>query len=82
MLVVFAAGNDASTTSADGLQDWYPGAYTPTIAVAAVDNDHVAADFTNWGSWIDISAPGVDIMSTYLTENGGYGLMSGTSMAW
>ncbi|KAH8063075.1 serine-type endopeptidase [Aureococcus anophagefferens] len=51
-LVVFAAGNDAD----DG--DWYPAYYDGAIAVAATDNDGVAAGFTCYGDWIDISAPG------------------------
>ena len=73
--VVFAAGNDAD----DG--NWYPGAYEPVIAVAAADNSGVAASFTNYGDWIDITAPGVNVYSTYTLEDGSYGYMSGTSMA-
>ncbi|KAH8075452.1 serine-type endopeptidase [Aureococcus anophagefferens] len=48
--VVFAAGNDAD----DG--DWYPAYYDGAIAVAATDNDGVAAGFTCYGDWIDIRA--------------------------
>ena len=52
------------------------------VAVAATERETgVAASFTNWGAWVDISAPGVDIMSTYTVDDGSYGLMSGTSMA-
>ena len=72
-IVVFAAGNDNS----DEL--YYPGAYAGVINVAAVNNNGVRASFTNYGSTIDISAPGVDIYSTMLNKN--YGTASGTSMA-
>ena len=79
-LVVFAAGNDAD----DG--DWYPAYYDGAIAVAATDNDGVAAGFTCYGDWIDISAPGVGIYSTMADEgnyysSGDYGYSDGTSMA-
>ena len=43
------------------------------------DEDDTLANFSNWGSLIEISAPGVCIRSTY--KNGGYVTLSGTSMA-
>ncbi len=43
------------------------------------DVDDTFADFSNFGSVVDIAAPGVCITSTYL--GGGYATMSGTSMA-
>jgi len=72
-IVVFAAGNSNS----DEL--YYPGAYDGVINVAAVNNNGVRASFSNYGSSIDISAPGVNIYSTMLNKN--YGTASGTSMA-
>ncbi len=71
--VVFAAGNQASSS------DYYPGFYDGTVAVAAVDTSMIAAGFTNYGDWIDISAPGVSVYSTMTGD--GYGYASGTSMA-
>lgn len=70
--VVVAAGNDNSD------DEWYPAFYEPSIAVAALYDSGVRASFSNYGSWIDISAPGVSVYSTYFD---GYGYMSGTSMA-
>jgi subtilisin family serine protease len=72
-IVVFAAGNDNS----EGC--YYPGCYEGVVGVAALDNSGNRASFSNYGAWIDISAPGVDILST-MTE-GSYGTASGTSMA-
>jgi len=46
-----------------------------------VDQDDTLADFSNWGSAVDIAAPGVCILSTYPLEQGEYGTISGTSMA-
>lgn len=45
------------------------------------DQDDTLADFSNWGSAVDIAAPGVCILSTYPIEQGSYGTISGTSMA-
>ncbi len=45
------------------------------------DQDDTLADFSNWGAAVDIAAPGVCILSTYPIEKGGYGTISGTSMA-
>ena len=45
------------------------------------DQDDTLADFSNWGSAVDIAAPGVCILSTYPLEQGEYGTISGTSMA-
>jgi subtilisin family serine protease len=45
------------------------------------DQDDTLADFSNWGAAVDIAAPGVCIYSTYPLERGGYGTLSGTSMA-
>ena len=65
-LVVFAAGNDAD----DG--QWYPAYFSGAIAVAALERDSErAASFTNFGDWIYISAPGVNIYSTKDRATGG-----------
>ena len=50
-------------------------------ATCRSDQDDTLADFSNWGSAIDIAAPGVCIESTYPIEQGSYGTISGTSMA-
>ena len=74
-MVVFAAGNDGTD------EDWYPAYHDGAVAVAALDDDGVRASFTCYGSWIDISAPGVEVVSTITVSDGSYGYMSGTSMA-
>lgn len=45
------------------------------------DEDDTLANFSNWGSAVDIAAPGVCIYSTFPVEQGEYGTISGTSMA-
>jgi thermitase len=72
VLVIAAAGNDNTNTKL------YPAGYDEVIAVAATDQNDNEAWFSNWGDWIELSAPGVDI---YSTVPWGYDYMSGTSMA-
>ena len=50
-------------------------------ATCRTDVDDTLADFSNWGSAVDVAAPGVCILSTYPLEQGEYGTISGTSMA-
>jgi hypothetical protein len=71
-IVVFAAaGNEGRGKS-------YPAAYPGVISVAAVDRNNEHAPFSNIDETVDISAPGVDIVSCV---PGGYAKHSGTSMA-
>lgn len=57
----------------------YPAHYDHVICVAAVDPNNTRADFSTYGSWVDLSAPGVGIWSSY--KDGGYYSMDGTSQA-
>ncbi len=72
-LTIFAAGN-----SNDNRQ-WYPAYYSGAMAVASTDNRDQKSSFSNYGSWIDLAAPGTDIAST--GSGSSYIWMSGTSMA-
>ncbi|HWA33744.1 MAG TPA: S8 family serine peptidase, partial [Cyclobacteriaceae bacterium] len=76
-IVVFAAGNDDSNDPAHG----YPASYSSAIAVASTDSYGAKSSFSNWGTWVDISAPGSNITSTFPVFLGSYGTLSGTSMA-
>jgi len=58
-MVFHAAGNDGSS-SAD-----YMGSRSDIINVAATDANDCKADFSNYGTWVDISAPGTGIWSSY-----------------
>lgn len=70
-VVFFAAGND-------GIEYGAPANYTPVVAVSAINKNGSRPSFANYGDWVDICAPGVDINSTV---PGGYEQMQGTSMA-
>jgi subtilisin len=74
-----AAFDNVLTVSALADFDGEPGGLgSPTCRA---DQDDTLADFSNWGSAVDIAAPGVCILSTYPIEQGEYGTISGTSMA-
>ena len=85
LVVVAAAGNDGTTAP------FYPAALDNVISVAAFDEDHRRPTFSNYGSWVDLSAPGNVIMSaerlaacaasTTPGTAGCYRRRSGTSMA-
>jgi thermitase len=83
-LLIAAAGNSNSNAK------FYPAAYEEVVSVAATDQNDNKASFSNWGTWIELAAPGVSIYSTTPTyhvtlNNYGIGMnydyMSGTSMA-
>ena len=59
MVVVAAAGNSGNPSKT------YPAAYTNSIAVAATDSQDKKASFSEYGSWVDVAAPGVSIYSTW-----------------
>ncbi|BDC99189.1 S8 family serine peptidase [Persicobacter psychrovividus] len=80
-IVIFASGN----SNADG--EFYPGYYENVFTVASTGPANVRAYYSNYGSWVDVSAPGGDtslkqedgVLSTLPGNN--YGFMQGTSMA-
>jgi|GEM_PF-1156689 len=74
VVVAVAAGNEY-----DNAEGYYPAGYAEPIAVASVDESLASSDFSNYGSPIDIAAPGEEILST--VPGGDYERFSGTSMA-
>ena len=54
-------------------------AFEQTFLVVSTDSADLKSDFSNYGTGVDISAPGSSILSTILSD--AYGLKSGTSMA-
>ena len=73
VVVVGAAGNGGKTTP------FYPAAYANCIAVAATYPWDAKADWSNYGDWVDVAAPGGGIYAT--VKDNGYDYKSGTSMA-
>ncbi|MFH1515180.1 MAG: S8 family serine peptidase, partial [bacterium] len=76
--------NGVILCAASGNLNWdadqhYPSAYDDVISVSATNSSDVKASFSNYGSTVDVSAPGVGIRSTLY--NNTYASWSGTSMA-
>lgn len=79
-LVIFAAGNDNSSSA------YYPGYYESVLSVAATNHNNQKAWYSNYGTWVDVAAPGGEtsilrqgILSTL--PGNYYGFYQGTSMA-
>ena len=81
ILIISSAGNEGSDAPS------YPAAFEETLSVAALSQDESAvyskganlASYSNYGDTISLGAPGSSLYSTI--RGGGYGYMSGTSMA-
>jgi hypothetical protein len=82
---VIAAGNDFDTFSYGSINS--PGSAPDAITVAAADSSGTIADFSSAGPTPvsllmkpDVTAPGVDVLSSLPASQGLWGLLSGTSM--
>lgn len=80
VVLVAAAGNSGSNSPS------YPAFYPHVLSVAATDSKDAMASFSNYGSWVKVAAPGVNIYSTLPSNPNAfkqttYGYGSGTSMA-
>jgi thermitase len=79
VVVIAAMGNDGRETKT------FPGACDGVVGVGSTDNADKRSSFSNFGSWISVTAPGSKIWSTLPTGGSqmgtGYGIASGTSMA-
>jgi subtilisin family serine protease len=72
-VIVAAAGNNGSNVA------FYPAACTNVVAVSATNASDTRPTWSNFGSYVDISAPGVDILSVYGTDQ--YAAWNGTSFS-
>lgn len=78
-LVIAAAGNYSTNSPC------YPATYEKAIAVASIGPDYKLAYYSNYGDWVDVTAPGGDYKKggtvlSCVTGNS-YGQMQGTSQA-
>ncbi|MET9295862.1 type VII secretion-associated serine protease mycosin [Streptomyces sp. NPDC003077] len=78
VLIVASAGNGGASGEE---QNMYPAAFrnSNVMAVAASDRNNERAPFSQAGSFVDLAAPGVDMVST--VPNGGNCVDQGTSFA-
>jgi subtilisin family serine protease len=71
-VLVASAGNYGSTTPV------YPAAYDGVIGVAGTDGTDNLYSWSSYGSWVEVSAPGINMTTG---RNGWYGDFAGTSSA-
>lgn len=84
-IVLFASGNANTSNPATAA----PADYEEVVAVAAIEADYKKASYSNYGTYMDISAPGgahpdIDVKKIWSTSTslaGNYEYLSGTSMA-
>lgn len=74
VVVVAAAGNEQRR----GNEPQYPAALPGVVAVGATDQDDRITTFSNTGPYLELTAPGVSVLSTFTV---GYASKSGTSMS-
>ena len=73
VVIIAAAANYSVSTP------YYPAACDHVVAVSATTSSDTLASFSNFGSWIDLAAPGSYIYTT--NRGGGYGAWNGTSFS-
>jgi len=73
-IVVTGSAGNANTSTPQ-----YPASYSSVLSVAATDMNDKKGSFSNYGSSVSVSAPGVNIISAY--PGGYYAVVSGTSFA-
>lgn len=74
IISVCAAGNNAGDACAN-----FPAGFMHAVAVAATDSTDTIASFSNFGTCVDLLAPGVSVTSDW--NNGATQVLSGTSMS-
>ena len=67
---VAAAGNDGAQL------DFYPAAFESVVAVAASEIDDTLAAYTNYGPFVDLAAPGGNVMTDKNLDNRPDGILS------
>ena len=73
LVVVAAAGNDGRE------EKRYPAAYPSVIGVGAIDREGKLFATSNRGAWVELYAPGVEVLST--VPGSAFAFGSGTSLA-
>ncbi len=73
-ITIFAAGNENSEGN------WYPSFYSGAFSVASTTNQDIRAYYSNYGTWVDVSAPGGETIS--VSARGVLSTVSGSSYAY
>lgn len=76
VLNIAAAGNDGNTRHS------YPASYSSVISVAAIDEHKVVADFSQKTSQVELSGPGVGVLSSVPDQSGTESALSTGQTQW
>ncbi|KAG7289965.1 hypothetical protein NEMBOFW57_006343 [Staphylotrichum longicolle] len=76
VFLAVAAGNDNADASS-----YSPASESTVCTVGATDKNDAKASYSNYGSVVDIQAPGSNILSTWIGSTSATNTISGTSMA-
>ncbi|EOO01749.1 putative serine protease protein [Phaeoacremonium minimum UCRPA7] len=76
VFLAVAAGNNNANAA-----NYSPASESTVCTVGATDSNDARASFSNYGSVVDIFAPGVDILSSWIGSTTATNTISGTSMA-
>ncbi|KAH6900459.1 peptidase S8/S53 domain-containing protein [Thelonectria olida] len=76
VLTVVAAGNEAQSAS-----NVSPASAPSAVTVGAITSSWAIASYSNYGTALDIFAPGSSVLSSYYTSDSATATLSGTSMA-
>ncbi|GGM08331.1 S8 family serine peptidase [Deinococcus aerophilus] len=74
-LIVAATGNDGGAVS-------YPAAYPNVVGIGAIDSNEAKADFSNFGTQVDLVGPGVHVLSSIPLGQGVAATGSGGGVAF
>jgi hypothetical protein len=74
-VVTVSAGNYGSGAMT------YPAAYPGALAVATVDSGEALETYSNYGSWVQVAAPGCNYATKRTTASSPFGAFCGTSSA-
>ena len=78
-IIISSAGNDPGVSPPDTCAIEYPAWYDHVVAVAATNQNDRATNWTFYGCWVDVSAPGQGIYNTWYDDS--YAMLQGTSMS-
>ncbi|KAM0253516.1 hypothetical protein ACHAP5_000546 [Fusarium lateritium] len=76
IISAIAAGNEAANAA-----NTSPASAPSAITVGAIDSTWTIASYSNYGTVLDIFAPGTGVLSAWYTSNSATNSISGTSMA-
>ena len=71
--------DETDSSDEESEEESYPAAYSSVVSVASSNSSDTKSSFSNYGTWVDIIAPGSSILSAVYDDN--FASWSGTSMA-